>query len=355
MALVLCAECGKEISDRALTCPNCGCPSASKENRSEKCTEAGISELALPEMIKYLSYVKQLEVYRYTLQNVIKKLQKKNDTLGFKRTYNEPQSEAAAEFKHGFLKGFIFSLIPLLIIAAFCGSNGSLFDAISCLFMIVTIVMVFFSSKLIVCVGIALGAAIVIGLFCGAVAAAAEKSKYNAAYKEYMRSLGNDKERVEREIQQKKDIEKQQMQLREEIQAIDKQLSELYGINIVHRNYRNMVAVVRILEYFDSGRCTHLTGHEGAYNRFEDEMLHEKIIGKLDVAISKLDQIRNTQYLLYEAILESAESANRMYAQSEKLLEANERIAENTEIAAYNAKIAATNSAISAYIDVFEL
>lgn len=26
MALIKCIECGKEISDRASTCPNCGCP-----------------------------------------------------------------------------------------------------------------------------------------------------------------------------------------------------------------------------------------------------------------------------------------------------------------------------------------
>ena len=26
MALVKCKECGKEISDKAKTCPNCGCP-----------------------------------------------------------------------------------------------------------------------------------------------------------------------------------------------------------------------------------------------------------------------------------------------------------------------------------------
>lgn len=26
MALIKCSECGKEISDRASSCPNCGCP-----------------------------------------------------------------------------------------------------------------------------------------------------------------------------------------------------------------------------------------------------------------------------------------------------------------------------------------
>ena len=26
MALITCPECGKEVSDKATTCPNCGCP-----------------------------------------------------------------------------------------------------------------------------------------------------------------------------------------------------------------------------------------------------------------------------------------------------------------------------------------
>lgn len=26
MALIKCTECGKEFSDRAVACPNCGCP-----------------------------------------------------------------------------------------------------------------------------------------------------------------------------------------------------------------------------------------------------------------------------------------------------------------------------------------
>lgn len=32
MALINCPECNKEISDRALTCPNCGCPIATVSN-----------------------------------------------------------------------------------------------------------------------------------------------------------------------------------------------------------------------------------------------------------------------------------------------------------------------------------
>tara|TARA_B100000579_G_scaffold173244_1_gene141217 strand:+ start:475 stop:777 length:303 start_codon:yes stop_codon:yes gene_type:complete len=31
MSLIKCSECGKEISDKATTCPNCGCPTVAFE------------------------------------------------------------------------------------------------------------------------------------------------------------------------------------------------------------------------------------------------------------------------------------------------------------------------------------
>jgi DNA-directed RNA polymerase subunit RPC12/RpoP len=31
MALIKCSECGKEVSDKATSCPNCGAPIAAKE------------------------------------------------------------------------------------------------------------------------------------------------------------------------------------------------------------------------------------------------------------------------------------------------------------------------------------
>ena len=36
MALIKCSECGKEISDKATSCPNCGCPT---KFASEKATQ----------------------------------------------------------------------------------------------------------------------------------------------------------------------------------------------------------------------------------------------------------------------------------------------------------------------------
>lgn len=36
MAIIKCSECGKEISDKATTCPNCGCPTGNHENLEKR-------------------------------------------------------------------------------------------------------------------------------------------------------------------------------------------------------------------------------------------------------------------------------------------------------------------------------
>lgn len=35
MSLIICEECGKEFSDKASSCPNCGCPTKSQKNESK--------------------------------------------------------------------------------------------------------------------------------------------------------------------------------------------------------------------------------------------------------------------------------------------------------------------------------
>ena len=39
MALIKCPECGKEFSDKAQACPNCGCPTSEAKNQELKRSE----------------------------------------------------------------------------------------------------------------------------------------------------------------------------------------------------------------------------------------------------------------------------------------------------------------------------
>lgn len=82
-------------------------------------------------------------------------------------------------------------------------------------------------------------------------------------------------------------------------------LSRLYESNIIYPKYRNMVAMCSIYEYFATGRCTELTGPNGAYNLYESELRQNTIINKLDTIINQLEAIKNNQYMLYTEMVKT--------------------------------------------------
>lgn len=61
MALIKCVECGKEISDKAIACTNCGCPvSATIKNMNETKVEKEDLEHSEPITVNaniYLSHI----------------------------------------------------------------------------------------------------------------------------------------------------------------------------------------------------------------------------------------------------------------------------------------------------------
>lgn len=101
-----------------------------------------------------------------------------------------------------------------------------------------------------------------------------------------------------------------------EINAIDKQLNtvqntlnNLYNLKIngvlcLHPNYRGLLPISIIYGYFDTGRCSQLQGHEGAYNLYEDEKMKGIIINKLDVVSKQIGDLNNSMIYVGQAIQE---------------------------------------------------
>ena len=89
-------------------------------------------------------------------------------------------------------------------------------------------------------------------------------------------------------------------------------LHNLYSLGIIGEKYQNLVAISSFYEYFEYGRCDSLSGPYGAYNKYEDELYKKIIIGKLDDIISKLDEIRNNQIMLYHVIEDSRTQTTKL-------------------------------------------
>lgn len=100
--------------------------------------------------------------------------------------------------------------------------------------------------------------------------------------------------------------------LRMPLDIAKKRLVELYNQDIIFPKYRNIIAVNQTSEYLDSGRCSELEGPNGAYNLYESELRQNIIIDKLDIVINQLDQIRQNQYYIYQAIRDTKNAIDNM-------------------------------------------
>ncbi len=106
-----------------------------------------------------------------------------------------------------------------------------------------------------------------------------------------------------------------------------------------------------IYEYFASGRCTELTGPDGAYNLYESELRQNLIINRLDVIITQLENIAKTQYMLYNELKETKALIAGISKEVHKICKSVQNIEVYSAISAHNSSIIAHNTAVSAYLN----
>lgn len=137
-----------------------------------------------------------------------------------------------------------------------------------------------------------------------------------------------------------------------------------YSPDIIFGKYREFAPVATIYEYLKAGRCTTLEGPDGAYNLYEAELRSNTIIAKLDVVIEKLEEIKNTQYMLCNALEKINSSLTKIDEKMDKACVALEKIsnsvanienradeiAKNTAVIAYNTETTAFYSKMTASI-----
>ena len=98
MAMINCAECGKEFSDRANACPNCGCPIEYQAEKSIGGEYHAADKLAQSVYVEHLTIANEQESERYTLQLAIAKIQSKINTLGYYNQFTPPKSIREKKF-----------------------------------------------------------------------------------------------------------------------------------------------------------------------------------------------------------------------------------------------------------------
>ena len=99
-------------------------------------------------------------------------------------------------------------------------------------------------------------------------------------------------------------------------------LTDLYNTEIIKPKYRNLPACAFILEQLKNDLTNNLTfvpGDKGAYNKWEEQLYRNAVIGNLDEINGKIDDIRGkmdimiqNQHLLYDKVNEVNQNVNRV-------------------------------------------
>ena len=161
---------------------------------------------------------------------------------------------------------------------------------------------------------------------------------------EYWLQVSNDGKRIEKEKIYGEEIKKQAKTVWLETQKTIQALEELYGLNLVHPKYRNYIAISSFCEYFETGRCSKLEGHDGAYNIFEQEIRLNQIVTKLDDIANKLDDIKTHQYYLYQGLMQTNKTLTAIEQHNKKMLTSLDEIRQNVALTEFNTRCAAANT-----------
>lgn len=178
---------------------------------------------------------------------------------------------------------------------------------------------------------------------------------YHKEVEKYDQAVAKDNARVARENVLKAEINRQISSVKEEQAKTKNALNAIYSLDIIHPSYRNLVAVSTFYDYFDKGICVSLTGRDGAYAFYEEALRFQRIETKLDVIISKLDEISENQRYIAELVREGNASLRRIEKQNDRMISQQSEIVENTALTEYNTRCGAESMAAIEAIEIYRV
>lgn len=289
----------------------------------------------------YLENIIELEKHTYLQRETIDELDQRIDRLGHAEYISRTEVTREADW-----------VLNLLTIGFVCVPCGAIIYGIKGLFSD------FISGAI---SGIFQGA--IIGLVVAAVISTVkyfiEKSKEDETQERWDTSYYQKKSADDKRVASENEVKARLVALRDELnKQYDKTratLEQYYSVGVLYPKYHTMNAVCSIYEYFMSGRCTELTGHEGAYNLYESELRSNIIISKLDDILVNLESIKSHQFMLYSALCEGNKKIDNLLAESERQTQLASFTAEQSAIAAYNSAEASRELNQLKWLNTYEI
>lgn len=296
----------------------------------------------------YLEGAKNIEASAFTQKTIIHKLQDEVNSMDFRKKEfykpylqkKRPAIHSAGEFLKIVLKSFI---IPLFIFIAWLYPIATT-DKL-------TTKATFIFNCILTLAATAVITFLVISKKCAAVSSeyAKNKKRYEEEMKKYEDDIQAEEARL-KSLNDKKDyIISQGRELVSGYNNTKSSLKQYYNsCSLIYPKYHNMIAVTQILEYLDSGRCSCLTGPDGAYNLYESELRMNQIIGNLDLIVDSLEQIKTTQFMMYRELQKANDIAERIAQSVDDAASSLASIHRSSAVTAYNSQVMAANSEIIA-------
>ena len=287
----------------------------------------GKSFMDKKDLVKYLSYLKAMEESIYTLEATKSKLTQRINSLGFPYKYYTPVKKSESIISGDTVGRVVFAGIIGLIIGVIAG----FFNFID------------FKRFFIDIAAFAIPIPIIV-LILSILKTVSDNRNYDREYqselKNYELNTLYDKQRVEQELKEKNFLIGERTKIENQLSRVKYDLSEAYSIGVIFETYRNFCAVSSFYEYLASGVCDSLDGPDGAMRLYRNEVLQGRIIESLQRVISSLEDIKQNQYTLYEAIERGNVTSENLLKSSIQLGNQNEQIIRNTAIDAHNSEIA---------------
>lgn len=318
-------------------------------------------------VVQYLHDIALLECQLYTQNRIISSLNSKISKLGIAKRYKKP-THSSLKIKDLFYVDWkYFSENGLLVML---GAGATSLAWIIDIFNFGTYLEIFHlgtnSSVLSIIVSmlfcfciIPLGkSCLKIFLPCVIVSNFLDHISCTKAYhkhmEEYNEATQKDALRVQKELSLKQVFQAQLQDVQQKKAATTSTLASLYDIGVIHPKYRhNIVAVSSFYDYFDTGRCLCFTGSGGAYDTFENDLHFHRLETKLDVIITKLDEILDNQRMLSDLMRDANNTLYRIEQSNKKMMGSMSRIESNSEITAYNTRCTMESNKVIEHIAVY--
>lgn len=311
------------------------------------------------DLLKYLNDCKDLEVTYHNQSKELYNLKQRIPSLGIAQKILKPvKRKAESDYDGNKYNILFFITIAILVVIGIIVMSSYNWD-------IMAIIVVGFI--VVVCIALVLEYLVdflpvlifpiwgIVSLVRYFIDIPRTEEEYQSDLQNYQLAVQKDNERVDNERRQAQIIQSRINELEMQKNATLETLNKLYSLDIIYPKYRTLIPVIMFCEYLESGRCSQLEGHEGAYNIYESELRQNIIIAKLDDVINRLEQIKDNQWMLYDAIERGNQKVSQLCSATYESAKRLENIQNNAAISAENSRVTAENTRVLAQIETYRL